>query len=485
MPKPATQPEDKRKLLDPEEPSAQSDSSYTEDSSSNEEDTLTDHTLPKETRLQLLKRNQRIAKTKHKLTQLQNNELATNKLTKKLTNWFAIDGASGSLAAVAIAALYTGVEKVRDFLPPGIANIIMPFFIIADLVAMISAWKEALINRALTLKNREHLVSENQLDITPWNKSVGDIPRAIKAYFNTWKGARNSLFRAIGEVAWFTAGASVVLGAIITSTFLGAAAAGAFAVVIAPAFMVVLGTRTLFNAVSSAFHFIRAHRTRNQAEKHDAKSDEGIRLNNLASKYQGIAKVQLAAAGASLVGFTATTVVMLLHHFSLAFIGILGGVALGGAMTYILVGNSKWRSEIRKERTGINLEVDRLNTELGNYNATYKTAKDNALIANSLAKNKESGQEEKLALGSADGHDLMPNPDSDPIGSSMAVAPAAPVPFPPTTSVVMALDPASEQAAASKGSLTGSGSSALFAAPSAAPAPADVQETLTLSNTGS
>lgn len=335
-------------------------------------------------RLSLAERNEltdisnRIDKTENKLKTLREGRLAENKLRKKLTNWFIVDAASGSLASVAIATLYTGIQKVGNFLPVSAANAIMPFFIIADLVATVAAWKEAFIHRRLAEGRRKALQAEGKLDLKPWDRSFLDIPRAIKARLNSWKGARNALFRAIGEIAWLTAGAAVVSGAIITSTFLGAAAAAAFAVVIAPAFMVILGSRGIFNASSSIFHLIRAHLTRKDAarEKANGNTEQAKALEMRATTYSNIARVQAFVALSNFIGFAATTVVMLLHHFALAFIGVAGGVALGGAMAYVLKGNSAFRTDVRNERASINIEMNDLIAVKAGHTTTLQNKKD-------------------------------------------------------------------------------------------------------------
>jgi hypothetical protein len=261
------------------------------------------------------------------------------KLRLKLKKWFNRDATAGSLAAIAITALYTGVEKVGNFLPPGIANFIMPFFIIADVASAVSAWKIALLNREL---KREE------------NQAAGR---------SSWVGSRNSLLRAIFETVWATVGSAIVTGAIITSTFLASAVAGAFAVYIAPVFMLVLGTRTIFNAASSLFHLIRAHRAQVNANKPENAADKE-KFEALAVHYKRVAKIQATAAATSAIGFVATTLVMLTHHFSFGFVGIIGGVALGGFMTYLFRGNSKFSSGLKVENKTITQETKSLSNKL-------------------------------------------------------------------------------------------------------------------------
>lgn len=376
----------KEALLDSESPKLESASTSTSfDSISGSESSSAEKTNKHwKDKLSIAEKNEladierRINKTENKLKVLREGRLAENKLRKKLTNWFIVDAASGSLASVAIATLYTGIQKVGNFLPVSAANAIMPFFIIADLVATAAAWKEAFIHRRLAEGRRKALQAEGKLDLKPWDRSFLDIPRAIKARLNSWKGARNALFRAIGEIAWLTAGAAVVSGAIITSTFLGTAAATAFAVVIAPAFMVILGSRGIFNTSSSIFHFIRAHLTRRDAarEKANGNIEQAKTLEMRAATYSNIARVQAFVALSNFIGFAATTVVMLLHHFALAFIGVAGGVALGGAMGYVLKGNSAFRTAVRKERADINIEMDDLIAVKAGHTITLQNKKD-------------------------------------------------------------------------------------------------------------
>lgn len=274
-------------------------------------------------------------------------KITRNNLQQKQKKWFNRDAKAGTLAGAAIVALYSGVEKVGNFLPPGTANLIMPFFIVADILTTVAAWKQALLSRKLNAEK---------------NKEAG---------LSSWKGSRNQLLRAIFETAWATLGTATVLGAIITSTFLATAAATAFAIVIAPFFMVVLGTRTIFNAISSAFHVIRAHRTESKAknEPDQTKKDE---LLAKANGYRHVAKIQAAAAGASAIGFIATTVVMLTHHFSFAFIGVGGGLALGGLMAYLFHGNSKYSSALKKDRLSMDKEITSVESKLDTLESAHK-----------------------------------------------------------------------------------------------------------------
>lgn len=262
---------------------------------------------------------------------------ARNKLKQKQKKWFNRDATAGTVAAAGITTLYAGVEYVRNFLPPGTANLIMPLFIIADIATAISAWKIALYDRKIRALKRN---------------APADI---------TWTGSRNLLLRAIFETAWAAVGSAVVLGAIITSTFLAAAAAGAFAVFIAPVFMLVLGTRTLFNGISSTFNRIRASLTRAEAQKLEEGSKERHRLEKRANHYQHVSKIQAIAATTSAIGFIATTVVMLTHHFTFGFVGVIGGVALGGFMGYLFNGNSKYSSILKEKRANNDVEMQSIN----------------------------------------------------------------------------------------------------------------------------
>lgn len=263
-------------------------------------------------------------------------KLQRNKLKQKQKKWYNRDATFGAIAAGGISTLYTGVEYVRNFLSPGVANLIMPFFILADIGTAVSAWKIALYDRKIRALKRD-----------AGGKS-------------TWVGSRNSLLRAIFETAWATVGSAVVLGAIISSTFLTTAAAGAFAVFIAPVFMLVLGTRTIFNAISSGFHFIRAQYTKYKASQLEAGTPERKRLEKQADRYQDRAKIQAIAAATSAIGFVATTLVMLTHHFSFGFVGVIGGVALGGFMTYLFKRNSEYSSFLKEKRKGKDGYEDRM-----------------------------------------------------------------------------------------------------------------------------
>lgn len=279
-----------------------------------------------------------------------------NKLKQKQKKWFNRDAASGTIAAGGISALYAGVEYLRNFLPPGIANVIMPFFILADVGTAVSAWKVALYNRKIRALKRDNI--------------------GKKA---TWEGSRNSLLRAIFETVWATVGSAVVLGAIITSTFLAAATAGAFAVFIAPVFMLVLGTRTIFNAASSAFHIIKAQIFKERAKHLPAGDKEKHRLEKQAGRYQHLAKIQAIAASTSAIGFIATTVVMLAHHFSFGFVGIIGGLALGGFMGYLFHGNSKYSSFLKKKHEGIDIEMKSIDSKASTLELT-RTEKSKKLV---------------------------------------------------------------------------------------------------------
>lgn len=297
-----------------------------------------------------LNRIDKLAKTIHE-NKIERKELAArrkelerkeqrNKLKQKQRKWFKIDATFGSIAAGGISALYTGVEYLRNFLPPGIANIIMPFFILADVGTAVSAWKIALYNRKIRALKKDNVGKDA-----------------------TWVGSRHSLLRAIFETVWAAIGSAVVLGAIITSTFLAAATAAAFAAFIAPFFMLVLGTRTIFNAASSAFHTIKAQIFKKRAEHLPENSQAKHRLEKNAAHYQRLAKIQAIAASTSAIGFIATTVVMLAHHFRFGFIGVLGGVALGGFMGYLFHGNSKYGSFLKKKHERLDIEMKSLDSK--------------------------------------------------------------------------------------------------------------------------